>query len=250
MSQVSSTSIFAIMSNLIENEKNRVAAMKGRISTAVANRKEYELQERDGQLSKDFDNLEDLKDNNAVAAFFLSVGIVPEYYINSPSYDAETFEAKSGLSSVAKTSNQKAYKKMRETAEYFMHGTKLEKVLKTFVACSIISSQYHLVIPRDVCERFLNSVPLNRVSDELIEALDHFRAKHMTGGAATQTSQCTLQLATMRAAQVVPNGRFKDFALDVNSPVVESFAQKFNLTAELTKAREYRAKLEAETVSA
>ena len=242
----SSTSIFSTMQALTTS---RVASVKGKITTAINNRAEFELDKRQGAHSNDFKHVEALGQSDAVARFFLAVGIVPEYYINSVAHTPEQFQEKSGLDAICKTGNLKAYKKMRETAEYFAHGTALEKVLKTFIACALVSSQHHLVIPRDVCVRFLNSVPLNRVSDELIEALEHFRAKHMSGGAETQTSQCTLQLATMRAAQVVRNGHFKDFALDVNSVVVESFAQKFNMMEQLEKARAYRATI-SESVAA
>jgi len=234
----SSTSIFSTMEKV---HNKRLESVKNQIAKAIDGRALFELEKRQGVHSNDFKHVEALGQSDAVARFFLAVGIVPEYYINSVSHTPEVFADKSGLDAICKTGNLKAYKKMRETAEYFAHGTALEKVLKTFVACALVSSQHHLVIPRDVCVRFLNSVPLNRVSDELIEALDHFRAKHMSGGAETQTSQCTLQLATMRAAQVVRNGHYKDFALDVNSVVVESFAQKFNMMEQLEKARAYRA---------
>lgn len=242
--QVSSTTMFALMSE-VAKDASKVSHMKGRIKSSISKRKEYELEERGGQLSNDFEQVENLY-SDTVATFMVAIGLKPEYYINSPVYSPEEFEARSGISADAKTKNLKAYKKFRETAEYFMHGSHLEKVLKTVVACSILASQYHAVIPRDVCERFLNSLPMNRISEELIEAIDDFRAKHMTGGAATQFSQCSLQLATMRAGHIVRNGRFKDFMLDLSSPVTESFAQKLGLEKELEKAREYRAKLEEE----
>lgn len=240
--------MFALMSDALTNNASQVSNVKGRIKSSIAKRKEYELEERQGDMSKDFDHVEALY-SDTVAAFMVAIGLKPEYYVNSPVYTPEEFEARSGISADAKTKNLKAYKKFRETAEYFYHGSHLEKVLKTVVACSILASQYHAVIPRDVCERFLNSLPMSRISDELVEAMDDFRAKHMTGGAATQFSQCSLQLATMRAGHIVRNGRYKDFMLDLSSPVVESFAQKLGLEKELEKAREYRATLEAEAVA-
>lgn len=239
------TAIFAAMQSIPEQ---RVSAVLGQIRKSIVAREEYEADKRDGEQSKDFEQVRKL-DNRNVARFMVAIGLNPEPYINSPSYSPESFEAKSRIPAEAKTGNLKGYKKFRETAEYFSNGSKLESVVKTSVACMIISSQYHVVIPRDVCERFLNSVPLNRVSDELIEALDQYRAKHMTGGAATQTSQCTLQLANIRAAKLVMNGRFKDFALDVDSPVIESFAQRFGLVAQLERARSYRASVNAEALS-
>ena len=241
MTQVTETTVFAAMQSVSQGRVNNVL---GQIRAAIKARAEYELEKRDGIHSDDFEKVEEM-DNATVARFFAAIGVNPEAYINSPAFSPADFEKKSRIPAEAKTGNLKAYKKMRETAEYFANGSRLENVLKTFVACSIVSSRYHLTIPRDVCERFLNSIPLNHVSDELSEALDAFRAKHMTGGAPTQTSQCTLQLATMRAARVVKSGRRKDFSLDLESPVIESFAQRFGMVADLEKARSYRASLEA-----
>lgn len=240
MTQVTETTVFAAMQAVSQGRVNNVL---GQVRKAIEARSALELEKRDTH-SADFEKVREL-DNPTVARFFAAIGVNPEAYINSPAFTPEEFEKKSRIPAEAKTGNLKAYKKMRETAEYFQNGARLEKVLMTFVACSIISSRYHVTIPRDVCERFLNSVPLNHVSEELSEALESFRAKHMTGGAPTQTSQCTLQLATMRAAQVVKSGRRKDFALDLQSPVIESFAQRFNLVKELEQARAYRAKVEA-----
>lgn len=237
------TTIFARMS---EATPQRVGTVRKQIQSATVDR--HALETKDGAaLSNDFENVKKL-DTEAVARFFIAIGVAPEYYINSPAYDAETFAAKSKIAAEAKTRNLKAYKKFRETASYFFENGKLESVMLTFIACSILSAQHHTVIPRDVCERFLSSVPLSHVSEELSEALDHYRAKHMSGGASTQTSQCTLQLATMRAATVVRNGKNKDFQLDVHSPVVESFAQRFGMTAQLDKARSFRSVVDSEAL--
>lgn len=225
----------------------RVGSTMKAIEKAIEARRAFETQDN-RPLSKDFSNVEALH-NESVARFFVAISVNPEYYINSPSYDSATFESKSRIPSEAKTRNLKAYKKFAETADFLAGGSKLENVLCVFVACSIISAQHQTVIPRDVCERFLNSVPLNHVSEELAEALDHYRAKHMSGGAATQTSQCTLQLATMRAASVVRDGREKHFKLDVTSPVVESFAQRFGLVEQLERARKFRAQVEEESLA-
>jgi hypothetical protein len=226
----------------------RVGTVKKQVESAVASRLDYEARPENlfnGAVSKDTANLKKLNHEN-VFRFFAAIGLNPEYYINSVQYDAATFESKSKVPSECKTGSLKAYKKFAETAHYFANGSKLEAVLMTFVACSIISAQFNEVIPRDVCEKFLGSVPLNHVSEELNEALDTYRAKHMTGGASTQTSQCTLQLCNMFAANVVRNGRSKDFVLNVHSPVVESFAQRFNLVPQLERAQSYRASLEAQ----
>lgn len=233
---------------MTEVETKRVSTVLGQITRSVNLRMDYQKEPEqlfNGAVSKDVKHLDALK-NDTVARFFVAIGVAPEYYINSPAYDSEVFESKSKIPSEAKTKNLKAYKKFAETAHYFASGSKLESVLKVFVACSIVSSQYHTVIPRDVCTKFLNAVPLNHISEELAEALDTYRDKTMTGGADTQTSQCTLTIASMRGAVVIRNGRQKDFALDVNSPVIESFAQRFNLVPQLERARAYRATMEAQ----
>lgn len=227
-----------------EQSQPRVNNVLGQIRKSITGREAYELNARTDGLSKDFENVRKL-DNQTVARFFLAIGINPEGFINGVELSDAEFERKSGLPSEARTRNQKGYKKTLEAAGYFLHGNRLENVLKTFVACAIIASKYHVTIPRDVCTRFLDSLSIPHVSDELRETLDQYRAKHMTEGAPTQTSQCTLQLATMRAASVVKNGRRKDFALDLDSPVTESFAQRFGLTKELEQAREYRASAQA-----
>jgi hypothetical protein len=237
--KLAETTIFAAMDSVSQGKVNNVL---GQIRRAIPERKAYELETRTDGLSKDFENVAAL-DDATFARFCAAVGINPGAYINSPAMTPEDFEKRSGIPAEAKTGNQKGYKKTLEAAHYFAHGSRLENVLKTFVACSILAAQYHLVIPRDVCERFLNSIPLNHVSEELAETLDKYRAKHMTGGAPTQTSQCTLQLATMRAAQVIRNGRRKDFALDLDSIVTESFAQRFGLMPQLEKARKNRAEM-------
>jgi hypothetical protein len=239
-----------------EVSPSRVGTVKKQIIAAVASRKAYQSEPEqlfNGAVSKDVKHLELFCDKNNVvpdniARFFVAISVNPEYYLNSVAYDRETFESKSKLAGECKTGNLKALKKFAETAHYFAEGKKIESVMQAFIACSIISARHHIVIPRDVCTRFLSAVPLSHVSEELAEALDQYRDKTMTGGADTQTSQCTLQLATMRAANVVRNGRNKDFALDVNSPVVEAFAQRFNMMNHLEAARKFREDVDTSSI--
>lgn len=225
------------------NDKQVAATLKS-IKMSIEARRAYELEERGGELSKDFQNVAALNDET-FARFAIAIGLNPGPFISSPLYEPEEFEKASGIPAEAKTGNQKGYKKTLGAAHYFYHGDRkaLERVLKTFVACSIVSARYHLVIPRDVCTRFLDSLDMRFVSDELREVIAEHRAKHMSGGAETQTSQCTLQLANMRAAKVIRNGRRKDFMLDVKSPVIEAFAERFGMTEELEKARAHHRSL-------
>ena len=222
----------------------RIGTVRKQTREAIEGRRAYELKERGGELSKDFANIEAL-DHPDVARLFVVAGVVPAPYINAPAYSGEEFEKKSGLPAFAHTENQKGYKKLFEAAGYLYSGTRMEAVLKTTIACSIIASRFHVVMPRDVCERFLNSVPMSNVSGDLAESIENVRAKHMTGGAATQFSQCSLQLAQMRVGIIVPSGRNKDFALNLESPLLESFAMRFGMVDELNRAKEYRATIAA-----
>lgn len=235
------TSVFIAMDAVSQGKENNTL---GQIRKGVEMRRENEIETRaDGILSKDFVNVEAMNDST-VARFCAAIGVSPVPFIASTLFTPEEFEKRSGIPAEAKTGNQKGYKKFVESAHYFYHGGRLENIVKTGIACSIIAAQYHLVIPRDVCERFFNSIPLNHVSAELAETLDKYRAKHMTGGAPTQLSQFSLQLATMRAIKIVRNGRRKDLSLDLDSIVTESFAQRFGLMPQLEKARRNRAEME------
>ena len=234
----------------------------GQLRKSIEGRRAYEIKVRrvadGGSMSNDFRFVEKL-DSREVALFMTVCGINPATYVNGAELSDAEFERLSGISADARTKNLKGYDKMRGAAAYFLSGGHMQAVLKTFVACSIVAHRFHDVLPRETCKRFLDSVKSLNVSEELREALESYerddktvnlRATHMTGGTDTQTSQCSLQLATMKAATVQRNGRFKDFALDLDSPVIESFAQRFGMVADLEKARAAQAQRDAATLAA
>jgi hypothetical protein len=230
-----------------------IKSMLTDISNSIDRRADYELRTRsDGQQSKDFKQVENLLHPN-VARLFVAYGIAADPYINAGEYDnAAKFEAASGLPFHAHTQNLKAYKKLSESADFLYSGGRLESVVKTVIACMIVSSRFHVVTSRDICESFLNANVLEHVSPELREALEsrkdkegnarNMRATHMTGGSPTQFSQTSLTLATMRAGVIHPCGNRKDFSLDLESDVVRSFAMRFGMLTDLKKAKEYRAR--------
>lgn len=237
----------AIAKAMLQVSEQAVSSMLGRIRKAIDMRKDEEIRARANEalpMSPDFKFVQAL-DDRTVARYFVTLAINPEAYLSRELSDAD-WTSKTKLDIACRTISLKGYAKTRETANYFAHNAHLQMVLKAFTACAIISAQSTRVLPRDVCTRFLNSAQLHSVSNELKEALEDYRAKHMSTGASTQTSQSTLQLANMRAASVVRNGRYKDFVLDVNSIVIESFAQRFGMTDQLEKARAFQARL-AET---
>lgn len=212
-----------------------VAAMKTRITKAVNARRELEL--KDGPLSKDFRHVESWNRSDSVARMFCALSIDPQAYLTLAWMDAGDI-VKRGFDPEAKTRNLKSYKKVVEVAEYIANGPEshLEAVFKTFVACSILATRGLKVIPRTVCEDFLRSNELRDVSQDLRDAIDEYQAKHMTGGAQTQTSQMVLTLANLKAARVVRDGRTKHQELDRDSLVVRALAARFGMSDKLAKA--------------
>lgn len=214
------------------------------IREAIDVRRSYELEKRDGELSPDFDNVRNLH-TEEMARFSLAIGLNPFPYINSAMFSKREFEELSGLSWEARTQNQRAYKKMSGAASFFYHNDirGLEETLKSFVACAILASVEHDILPRDLCKNFMGRMNLRRISSELSEVLEKHRARTVQSDNGAQVSHCTLQLAQMKAGEVIRNGKCKDFRLDLQSPVTVSFAERFGLVEELNAARDFRASL-------
>ena len=247
--QVVSFSQTVLFKSAAEISAPRVSHVLGLVRKSIEGRRAYEIKVRAGNptndengLSKDFRFVEALNDRD-VALFMLLNGISPEPYINGAAMTDAEIEKKSGIASEARTRNLKGYDKMRGAARYFLNGGKMQSVLKTVVACSIVAHKLHTVLPRNTCEKFIDGLNRSNLSPELLDAIAEveqsgvLRTTLAGGGAPTQFSQCSLQLATMKAAKVHPNGRFKDFSLDLDSPVIESFAQRFGMVADLEAAR-------------
>lgn len=212
-----------------------VGSMRKRIADLIDQRKELDAAKlADGQeLSKDFRHLEAWKENDSIARLFIAAEIDPKAYILNPYLeDAELI--KRGFDPNARTRNLKAYKKVSEVAAYVVTGkAKLEAVFKTFVACSILASRTVEFIDSNVCERFLSSIPLTDVSPDLAEAVDAFQAKHMTTGAATQSSQMRLTLANLGAVTIEKRDGRKGFILKPNSGIVQALAERFGMQEQL-----------------
>ncbi|MCR9222835.1 MAG: hypothetical protein NXH70_02100 [Hyphomonas sp.] len=221
--------------NMVNATPQAVGSMRKRIADLIEDRKardEAKLPEG-GQLSKDFRHLEDWKDCDAIARLFIAAEIDPKAYILNP-YIEDAELIKRGFDPSARTRNLKAYKKVREVAEYVVTGNaKLEAVFKTFVACSIVASRTVEFIDSNVCERFLSSIPLNDVSEDLAQAVDAFQAKHMTTGAATQSSQMRLTLANLGAVQIQKEEGRKGFILNKESGLIQALAERFGMQDQL-----------------
>jgi len=221
--------------------RQKLQAMKNKIADAINERREKDAE---AAKSKDFAKLEEWNNSENLPRLFAVLNVDPYVYIMQRFMTDAELEKK-GFSPVARTRNLKAYKKVREIAEYIATGNaKLEDVMKTFVACTIHASQNTEVIQRNVCKRFLNSLPMDDLSSDLTEALEKFRAKHMSGGAETQSAQCMLTLCNLGAGEMVQDGKNKNFRPDVNSPVMQAFAARFGMTEVIQKAIEKRAETE------
>lgn len=217
---------------MVNAHQIQIANMRKRIADAIEERRTEET--KDGaELSKDFASLESWNDTDAVARLFIGLRVNPRVYVMSkflPDADLQ----KAGFQPEARSRNLKAYKKVREVAEYVLHGgAKLEAVFKTWTACAILASKHTARIDRRVCEMFLSSLDIAQVSPDLADAVREFQAKHMSGGAQTQTSQMTLTLANLGAGTLVQDGRSKDFSLNRESALVHALAERFGLSAQL-----------------
>jgi len=221
--------------NMVNATPQKVGAMRKRIADLIQERRALDSAKlpEGGELSKDFRHLEDWIDNQAIARLFIAAEIDPKGYILNPYLDdAELI--KRGFDPNARTRNLKAYKKVREVAEYVVTGNaKLEAVFKTFVACSIVASRTVEFIDSSVCERFLSSIPLTDVSEDLAEAIDAFQAKHMTTGAATQASQMRLTLANLGAVEMVKEDGRKGFVMKPQSGLIQALAERFGMQDQL-----------------
>ena len=237
MQKVAATSIRKAMQ---EQSPLFVSAVMAQVKEAVEIRRKWEL-DRKPKLSKDFANVENLQ-SEEFARFALAVDINPMPYINSALFQRHEFEALSGVSWEARTRNQRAYAKMSGAASFFYHNDirGLEDTLKAFVACAILASAEHDIIPRDLCKNFMGRIDNLVVSPELSEVIEKHRISTVFGEQDSQTSHCTLQLAQMKAGEVIRRGKEKDFRLNLQSPVTIAFAERFGMMKELKAAQDFR----------
>tara|TARA_B100000749_G_scaffold276189_2_gene263002 strand:+ start:849 stop:1646 length:798 start_codon:yes stop_codon:yes gene_type:complete len=226
----------------------QVNSMKGHLTKAISKRIENDPQ---GVKSKDFKHLESWKDSNALLRLFVAAKIDPQGYINQGWMDdAEVI--KRGFNPVSRTKNLKAYKKVREIAEYIVSGqSRCEAVVKTFVACLIQASRFGDAINRETLYKFLSRIDLSEVSADLADAVSDLQAKHMTTGAQTQTSQLCLTLANLGVLTETRDGRTKRVTLNATSPITQAFAERFGMVEALEAVATRQAEaLEAEVTEA
>jgi hypothetical protein len=203
-----------------------VATMKGKITASFKRRDQFEsdnglnVGERNS-YTVERDRM--LKNSTAVAMLFLALDLQP----------SEVIERKVACNAMF---NAKALKKVNEIASFVCgYGEKLERVMRAFIACAIVATDKGVdVITNAVNARFLNSDDLKaHITDsDLLENLDDLRAKHMTSGAATQSSQCRNVLDVLGLGSVRSIDKPRDsIALNADHAFYSLFRERFMVTA-------------------
>lgn len=227
--------------------KSKVTAMLESIEAVAVERRNFEatVQRRsaDGSLyvgqSNDIKHVEALRGNEAVARMFVALKVDPRSYIFPQSQPT-------GKSST-ETSNLKAYKKAREVAELIWTGAStIENVCKVFSVCAFraVTMSGADVLKRQFAETFLSSVEFRTIreaSEDLWNAIDEVRAKHMTTGAQTQASQMIRTLVALRSAEDVRDGREKNVRVHADGLVLQALMRRFGQvtdTAEQVEAEQ------------
>lgn len=210
----------------------KLDAMKSALAEASAKRTEFEAQRErmiDGVpqvgQSPDIKHVHALASSEAFARFAVAQKIDPLNYL---------FPQHKGSKTQTETSNLKAYRKARQVAETIWSGSSdLENVVKVATVCMFkVASSRGEVIERDFAECFLSSIEFRTISEaspELWSAIDDVRAKHMTTGAQTQTSQMIRTLVALGAAEDVRNGRAKDVRVNPEDRVVQALMRRFGV---------------------
>lgn len=155
----------------------------------------------------------------AVAMLFLALDVEPSSVIERKVAHNAMF-------------NAKALKKVTEIARFTCgHGEKLERVMRAFIACAIVATDKGVdVITNAVNSRFLNSDDLKAhlTDSDLLDNLADLRAKHMTSGAATQSSQARNVLDVLGIGSIRSIDKARDaIALDATHGFVAMFREAF-----------------------
>lgn len=224
--------------------KSKVSAMLAAINTVCDEREAFEerVERRlaDGSFitgqSADIKHVRALKNNEAVARMFVALNVNPRAYVFPQSQD--------GGKTSAETSNLKSYKKLREVAESVWSGSStLENVVKVWSVCAFKSARDFStdVLSRDFSENFLTSRAFKSIhqgSNDFWSAVDDVRAKHMSTGAATQTSQMVRTLVALGSAVDVREGRAKHTRINADGLVLNALMRRFGIVTDVTAEEE------------
>lgn len=149
-------------------------------------------------------------------------------------------QSKAGGKSDEETSNLKAYKKALEIADVIWSGSStLENVVKVnTVCCYLVTKAGAEVINRRMVEDFFSSREFASIQSgsadflAAMEECDALKAKHMSGGKQTQTSQMIRTLVALRSGKDIKQGRNKDFALNTDGLVINALMRRLGQVTE------------------
>lgn len=219
--------------------KDKLSAMVETVNAIVQERVDFEaMQTRivDGVYTVaqhgDIKVIEQYRDNVNFARLACALQLNVREYLHPASLD--------GGKSSEQTSNMKAYKKGYEIADAIFSGvSSLERVVRVNTVCAYLATvQGCEVLTREQSESFLNSRVLNTVdqaSEDIWSAIDQYRAKQMSGGDKTQTSQMVRTLVAFKSAKDVRNGRNKDTAFNPDGLVLSALMRRFGILTDTVK---------------
>ena len=211
----------------VASKATSVSAMLGRITKEINARIASDVEANTApQNDKEYDPMRSCSDSKALAAFCADFKVNPRVLFNSTYLNDADLE-KFGVNPIAKTRNLKALAKLTALADLIMHGRmNREAVLHTWIACALASSKFGK-LPRDVVESFINSRDMSSVNGELSALVDEYRAKHMSRGCGTQTSQITLLLGLLGVLTIERDGRSKSYRVNRDHPVTQAIAARY-----------------------
>lgn len=200
----------------------QVGAMCGKIAKSFERRDQFEaanglLLGAKSSYTVERDRM--LKNNIAVARFFLALSIEP----------TDVIERKVSSNAMF---NAKALKKVTELAQFVVgFGAKIERVTKAFIACALIATDNKIdVITNATNRKFLCSVGFSgQVTDQdLIDHLDELRLRSMTSGAETQSSQVRNVLDVLGLGEIRSLDKPRDaIVLHADAPFFAMFRKAF-----------------------
>jgi hypothetical protein len=160
-----------------------------------------------------------LNNSVAVARLFLALNLEPSAVIERKVASNAMF-------------NAKALKKVTEIAQFVCgYGQRLERVMRAFIACSIIATEKgHATITNEVNRRFLCGADFSgRLTDQdLIDHLDELRHRAMTSGAETQSSQSRNVLDVLGLGEIKSLDKPRDaIAIDAQHAFYAQFRAAF-----------------------
>lgn len=223
------TKITVAFADALENtdvNESKVNAVLDRLRKAIPER--IQTDSDNGNAPKNAKELEPLHalDNRNVARLFYMLGADPRAFLLAY-YITPEERAKGGLPHDYNARNLKALAKLREIANLIFTGRMTrEAVLHTWSACACKVARFG-IFNRRVAEAFISGMDTSNMRGDLREAFEEYRAKHMTGGSATQCSQVTLMLYALGGLEVTRVGHSKEYKVKTDSEIMQALRVRY-----------------------